>query len=449
MLLVLAVLSTACGTTIAGTPRAGEDIALTRVDTAFIKGSDGGRTDQLAALAITEVQAYWQQTYEPTFGQPWRNVTAFHSVDTNDPDAKPPPCADKAADVEGNAFYCPSADAVAWDRAALLPVLADKFGDAGAVVVLAHELGHAVHHRLGVDNERQRREPEQFPTIVVEAMADCYAGAFVRWVVDGKAAHLRISAEQLDLALGALVTFRDPVGTSSADRRAHGNAFDRVSSFSDGYQQGPKLCSGFTATTRQFTLRQFSNLNDEMSGGNLSLPDLLAKLTPDVDRFFAAWAQRHGGTWVAPQLRLGADETSCSGDQGPVAYCPVEKSVGADEQDDELTELHSRIGDYASGVLVASRYGLAALASVGKPTDGDAAGRAALCLAGGYTGELLGRADGFGLSPGDLDEAVLVLLRNDYAARDGSGAAAPSTGFDRVDVFRGGALGRADSCQVG
>ena len=45
-----------------------------------------------------------------------------------------------AADVEGNAFYCPAADAIAWDRASLLPVLQDRFGEAAVVVVLSHEL---------------------------------------------------------------------------------------------------------------------------------------------------------------------------------------------------------------------------------------------------------------------------------------------------------------------
>lgn len=448
VLLVLTAGLAACGNLIAGTPSPGDGIALERVDTGFIKGTDGGRIDQLAAATVIDVQSYWQQTFLPTFGGQWHDVRQFYSVDTNDGSAGPPPCTEKAKDVEGNAFYCPSADAIAWDRAALLPVLADKFGEAGVVVVLAHEIGHAVHNRLGVTTERQRRDPAMYPTIVVEAMADCYAGAFVRWVVNGEAEHLRISGDQLDLALGALVSFRDPVGTSSADRRAHGNAFDRVSSFSDGYQQGPKPCSRFTAQSRQFTLREFTRVEDKARGGNLPLPQLLRELTKDVDRFFGDLVRNQGGTWKAPQLRLDAREAACSGDQGPVAFCSDNSTIGT-EADGELAELHDRIGDYAAGTLVTSRYGLAAVAALGKPIKGEAAGRAALCLAGGYTGELLNRTTtGFGLSPGDLDEAVLVLLRSDYAARDAGGESAAGSGFDRVGLFRGGAIEGAQSCRL-
>lgn len=442
------MLLTACVTTIAGTPVPGDGVAVSRVDTDFIEKTDGGRIDQLAAAAVLDVQAYWRQTYQATFGKPWEDVDRFVSVDTNDADAEPPPCTDKAEDVEGNAFYCPSADAIAWDRAALLPVLADKFGDAGVVVVLAHEIGHAVHHRLGVTSERQRGEPELFPTIVVEAMADCYAGGFVRWLTEGKAEHLRVSRDQLDLALGALVSFRDPVGTSSEDRRAHGNAFDRVSSFSDGFDRGPRLCSEITAENRQFTLREFANPVDQAQAGNLPLPRLLELLTPDLERYFEGIVRDQGGTWRAPTLELDEDAVACSGDQGPVAFCPDDVTVGVDSEG-ELERLHERIGDFAAGTLITSRYALAALAALGKPTKGEAAGRAAVCLAGGYTGDLLARVDGFGLSPGDLDEAVLVLLRSDHAARDAHGEPAPGNGFDRVSLFRGGTLDGAASCQLG
>jgi len=448
-LLVLTAGLTACGNLIAGTPSPGDGVALNQVDTGFIKGTDGGRIDQLAAATVMDVQAYWQRTFMPTFGRGWQDLRQFYSVDTN-AGGPGPPCTEQAKDVEGNAFYCPSADAIAWDRAALLPVLADKFGEAGVVVVLAHEIGHAVHNRLGITTERQRREPDTYPTIVVEAMADCYAGAFVRSVVDGHAEHLRISGEQLDLALGALVSFRDPVGTSSADRHAHGNAFDRVSSFSDGYRQGPRLCSQFTAQSRQFTLREFANANEKASGGNLALRDLLPELTEDLDKFFGGLVRNRGGTWKAPQLRLDVNQAACSGngDQGPVAFCQDSATIGT-KADGELDELHDRIGDYAAGTLVTSRYGLAALAALGKPVKGEAAGRAALCLAGGYTGELLNRNTGFALSPGDLDEAVLVLLRSDYAVRDAAGKPAAGSGFDRVGLFRSGALAGAESCQLG
>ena len=434
-----------CGQVVAGAPQAAQGVTVGSADVSILRGTDGGRIDQLAAAAITDVQDYWRQTFEPTFGKQWQDVHGFYSVDAADPSAKPPPCTDNASDVEGNAFYCPASDSIAYDRAALFPVLVEKFGDAGVVVVLAHEIGHAVHNRLGIDNNAQRRAPQLYPTIVVESMADCYAGSFLRWVADGKAAHLRVNPDQLDSALGSLVNFRDPIGTSATNRGAHGNAFDRVSSFQDGFQHGPKLCSEITTEKRQFTLREFTSLQDQARGGNLALPTLVQDITGDLDAFFAKLVQANGGSWTDPALR---PTPGCSGDQGPVAFCPRDRSVGVDTGSTELARLHE-IGDYATGTLLATRYGLAALVALGRSADGEKAARAALCLAGAYTGDLLGRSQGFGLSPGDLDEAVLLLLRYDYAMRDADGHPAGGSAFDRVGLFRGGTLDGAGSCDLG
>ena len=68
-------------------------------------------------------------------------------------------------------------------------------------------------------------------------------------------------------------------------------------------------------------------------------------------------------------------------------------------------------------------------------------------MTGAYTGTLLNRETGFGLSPGDLDEAIQVLLRFDYPSRDTTGAAV-ATGFDRVSLFRAGALDGVSACEL-
>lgn len=443
--LALLVTLTGCTPLISGTavPEGGLDLG--DVDTQVIRGGDGGRIDQLAAATVLDVQQFWRETFQPAFGKQWQDVKAFFSVDTSDDSGRPPPCTENASDLEGNAFYCASEDSIAYDRTALFPVLADKFGEAGVVVVLAHEIGHAVHNRLGIDAAAQRAQPQLYPTIVVESMADCFAGSVLRWVREGKAEHLRIDSERLDLALGSLVSFRDPVGTSSGDRGAHGNAFDRVSSFQDGFQQGPKFCSEITAENRPFTLRRFTSVEDQARGGNLDLADLIRLIGPDLDASFAKLVGAAGGTWRTPAT---GEDAGCSGDQGPVAYCPDQGAVAVDTSSAELRKLQE-IGDYTTGTLIATRFGLAALAALGKPVDGDKSGKAALCLAGVYTGELLGRTDGFGLSPGDLDEAVLVLLKNDYTVRDGKGRAPDTTGFDRVGIFRGGTLDGTKSCDLG
>lgn len=445
LLTLLALLVTSCATAISGRPLPGEGVVTSVVDTSVLHGGDGGPIDQLAAATLLDVQSYWRTTFELTFGASWEDLSGgFYSVDTTDPATPPPPCVEAAIDVEGNAFYCPGADAIAWDRSALFPVLQERYGDGGVVVVLAHEFGHAVHQRLGIDLAQQRRQPRRFPTILTEAMADCYAGSFVRWVADGNAKHLQLDQQELDRALSALVTFRDPVGTSATDTEAHGNAFDRVSAFQDGYQQGPLLCANFTVTNRTFTQERFATLQDQANGGNLPFNEIVVASTQDLETYFAGLVTGRGGQWRTPQIRAEGQTPTCSADQGPTAFCPADGSIELDGTG-QLPRLHQQIGDYSTATLLASRYSLAALEALGLPTAGETARREALCLTGSYTGTLLGREGGFALSPGDLDEAVQVLLGYDYGSRDVAGQGLAS-GFERVDEFRAGTVDGVPAC---
>ena len=110
---------------------------------------------------------------------------------------------------------------------------------------------------------------------------------------------------------------------------------------------------------------------------------------------------------------------------------------------------HARIGDFSTGTLLASRFGSAALAALGRPTTGPEGGRAALCLAGAYSAAVGTGDSGFGLSPGDLDESVTLLLGEDTASRGTDGVAAAATGYERIRVFRAGVTGGADACLRG
>lgn len=444
-LLAAVLVISGCSATIPGRPLSGDEVLIGPVDTGILRGGDGGPIDQVAAATLLDLESYWQATFEPAFGVAWRDISGgYFSIDTSDPDAAPPPCLDASIQLEGNAFYCAAADAIAWDRAALFPVLAEQHGEGAIVMVLAHEVGHAVHNRLGIDPALERRQPDRYPTILTEAMADCYAGAFVRWVADGHAEHLRLDQRELDLALSALVTFRDPVGTSPGDLEAHGNAFDRISAFQDGYQRGPQLCTSFTVANRNFTQERFTSFEDQIRGGNLPFDRLIGQITRDLEDYFADLVTEQGGQWQAPLVRTGAQARDCAAEQGPAGFCPAEDAIELDGAG-QLPDLHARIGDYSTGTLLATRYSLAALDALGRPTEGESASRDALCLAGTYTGTLLRRDAGFGLSPGDLDEAVRVLLGYDYASRDTAGQGLPS-GFARVDEFRAGALDGVAAC---
>jgi len=452
LLLVTAVV--ACTTTVSGTPTNGGSVVSDDpdggggVDPSFVKNTDGGDIDRLAATVLTDVKQYWTETFPAEFDDKWEDLEGgYYSVDTADDDAKAPPCARRASDVEGNAFYCPTEDVIAWDRAALLPVLKEKFGEAAVMFVLAHEMGHAVQRRAGLTVQEQRSDPEKYPTILIEAQADCYAGSFVRWVTDGKAAHLKVSKDRLDTAMEALVMFRDPVGTEQSDQDAHGDAFDRVSAFQDGFDQGAKLCKDMSVANRTFTQRGFLSADDAERGGNLPFDTLLTTITPDLETYFSGLVTQQGKQWATPSVRTSAASPECAKtDQGPIAFCADSGEIDV-ATEDELPKLHTEIGDFATGTILASRFSLAALSALGKPLDGEAAQRAVLCLTGTYTGTLITRQQGFALSPGDLDEAIQVILRFDYPGRDTTGKALP-TGFDRVSIFRAGAVQGVAACKL-
>jgi predicted metalloprotease len=453
LLLTLAAAVPACMTAVPGAPTSAE-VVVTKsdlepgsgVDPSIVHNTDGGEIDRLAATVVTDLSAYWQEAFPATFGSPWRELSGgYYSVDTADANTRPPPCVQRAVDVEGNAFYCPSGDVIAWDRAALLPVLRERFGEAAVMLVLAHEMGHAVQRRAGLTLEKQRRNSDRYPTILVEAMADCYAGTFVRWVADGKAAHLKVEKNRLDSALESLIAFRDPIGTEQADQNAHGDAFDRVSAFQDGYDNNAGLCAAMTVDNRRFTQRGFLDHNDAQRGGNLPFDQLLQSMTDDLNSYFGTLVSERGKQWTTPALRTSESAPGCTtGDQGPVVFCPDGTAITVVAKG-PLLELHADIGDYATGTILASRFGMAAMSTLGKPLDGADAQRQMICLAGSYTGMLLGRERGFTLSPGDLDEAIQVLLRHNYAGRDSAGQAIEA-GFDRVSVFRAGTLQGVQTC---
>lgn len=397
----------------AATPPQPDPVADPTVAPSFVHGTDQGDTDRLAATIVTDLQRYWAAQYPAVFGAPWRDLDGgFFSVDTNGTGA-PPPCAADVKDIEGNAYYCATVDAIAWDRAALVPVLREHYGDASVAVVLAHEIGHAVQRRAGLDADGA--------PISLEAMADCYSGSFIRWVVDGHAEHLRINPGQLDRAMRALIIFRDPVSTKSTD--AHGTAFDRISAFQSGFLEGARRCADVTGT---------SLAEATPDDPNKPLDDVLR--TDRIFGYFGALVTQRGGRWTPPAVRSAP---GCPGTTGAAQFCPQPPTIVVDRA--ALAGPHRRIGDQAVTTLLASRFALAALTELGRPTTGAVAGKQIVCLTGAYT------AAQPALSAGDFDEAVTITLESDDVSRDAHGANS-LTGFDRIAALRTGALGGAASC---
>ena len=385
-------------------------------DPFFVRNTDHSPTDWLAAAVITDAQQYWRTTLpQVAHGEQWSDLDGgAHSVDTTSSGASAPPCSSSASEVEGNAYYCGPADAIVWDRAALLPVLRDHYGDAAVVAVLAHEMGHAVQKRAGLDPSDR--------SLHTESMADCYSGAFTRWVVDGHAPDLHLAPAQRDSALRALISFRDPVGTTSSAPDAHGTAFDRAAAFQDGYQHGPPQCGSVANETA--TLAQHPDAPPR---------PLEQTLAAAPDGFFADLVRRRGGTWNPPPLTWSTDPAARCRNTSPVAYCPP--TIVADRG--ALTELNRDAGDHAAATLLTTRRALAAQDALHQPITGPDAARRTACLTGAHTA-----AERRALTPRDLDSTLRTLLAGNAAAIPGGGL----SGFDRVAAFRAGAAGSASAC---
>jgi len=398
-----------------------------------IKGTDGGAIDKVAGNAIADLQAFWAEQMPQVFGKPYRPVSAFFSVDPEG--EQPAPCTSSAADIRGNAFYCPSQDIVAWDRKVLFPDLAKRFGTFLIALVLAHEWGHVIQHRTSLPSDR---------TIVLETQADCYAGSWTAAALYGKAKHFPIDRQELDQALAGYLLFRDPVGAQAADRQAHGSGFDRISAFQEGFDQGAKHCATFS-DDRTFTEIPFGSAKDAAQQGNLPYDQAISQGPADIEDFWNTSFEKTFGRKWAPAPKLApfdgdSNRPSCDGAKvGGVRYCAADDTIYFDRQD-AVKGVYDQTGDFGPMSLIAVAYGQAARKRLGQSVNGEPALLSSICLAGAYASDVFHqRRSGqnvLTLSPGDLDEAIQALLT--FAGQSGIFEAGGTTGFERVAAFRKG-----------
>lgn len=412
-LIALVTTATACSSESHGPP----PVVVDPLNPGFVQGTDQGGDDQLAATVVGEAQRYWSARFPDVFATDWHDLDGgVFSVDTSDPAATAPPCTAGSDDVEGNAFYCATADVIAWDRAALLPVLREHYGDAAVLVVLAHEFGHAVQHRSGLDVQSSEN-PE-----LLETGADCYAGSFLRWIDDGRSPHLQVEPGQLDGALRALTVFQDPL-TGSNGGAEHGSSFERVAAFHDGYQGGPQNCTAAEVprdTDQEPTDEPARDLDQVLTDNRPA--EYFAQLT---------------GSPPPPVVPAHEAPAQCAGHMTPVTYCADPPTVVADRA--ALRDVHAEDGAHAAETQLAARYAVNALQRPDLPATGPAAGTRVTCLTGAFT-------TGHGQpSRTDLDEAVRALLRTGSVSRDASGTN-HLTGLERVAAFRTGATAGPGAC---
>jgi predicted metalloprotease len=394
-----------------------------------------GRFNANVEETIADIQEYWTATMPAVYGTTYEPIPAdrLHPYSADNP---PPACGGRGTtpyqQVAGNAFYCPEGDFVAWDEQNLVPKLRAQFGAFAPALVLAHEWGHAIQARAGFDSSR---------TVYFEQQADCFAGAWTAHVAHGQSS-LSMDANDLDTALAGLLKLRDPSGIDGSQEGAHGNGFDRVRAFQDGFEGGAQACASYQNSAPPVTETAYTSQADYMNGGNMSLDEVLPAVTKSLGVY---WGKD------APKVVAYTNGTapSCDGhsDGGvlvdSVTYCPADNTIAYDSA--TMLQAHNDMGDFASGVLLATAWSSSVQHAEGRAIGTPGAREQAECLAGAYTASLDGstrnsRADSITLSPNDLDEVVSMLV-----AADGHGGGR-GTAFSRVSSFRTGYFSGSDAC---
>lgn len=335
----------------------------------FQSSADGDRT---VSAVLADLSDYWAAAVAGSGRAALRTPAGgFVSMDSSQPSASSGPagggalCITDPAQIAGNAFYCPSQDGIVFDSSALVPVLLGAYGSAGLVASFAHEFGHAVQAQVGPTPADRRADPDRYPAILVEAQADCAAGAFLAAASSGSTSRVHLPAAALVRAVAPLLDFRDRPTVSPADPTAHGLALDRLGFVLDGFRNGGMACWTMTADGLSLTLGAPGVVTDP----------------PTSPRFESA---------VAAATAAGPSVSAFAG-------------TPATQPDPADLDRSASLGQFAAAAAVARATGLS--------LTGDGAGAA--CFTGAWTASVFGSAPAGGLGSwaGDADEA-LDLIRS-------------------------------------
>lgn len=409
---------------------------------------DGGAMDRLALNAVDDIQTYWRDEFGKEFQGEFKPVGKLLSWSAKSPRTDAVEFCKESTYHLVNAAYCRLDNSIGWDRSVLLPTMEETFGKMAVVMVLAHEYGHAVQTMAKIVGTKD-------PVIVKEQQADCFAGAFMRHVAEGKAAHFTINtSDGLNSVLAATVAIRD--SNPDDPESVHGSAFERVTAVQVGFTDGPRACKGIDIdeiNQRRGTLpTSFDGESGEyeITKNNLiELSKALAAILPIPEE---------------PTYDYSGAKVDCRSGvtTEPVSYCAAKNLIATDipglaqrgtVNSDPDEPLPVKVtGDYNGYMVFISRYTLAVQRNHKQQLVGPKAGLRAACLSGVVTGKLAetGRPVNQGdikLAAGDLDEAVSGLLSDGLAASDAEGKTVPS-GFARVDAFRAGVLGGQNTCMA-
>jgi predicted metalloprotease len=184
----------------------------------------------VAPTITAALDTYWNIVFPDTFGTPWTPVSQL--IPYRPSTGSLPACGGFTADrsfYEGNAFYCPPDDFIAWDDEGLMPGLYTEIGDFAVGLVLATQYGQAVQARAGLPTEG----------VDAQLQADCFSGTWTAALTfSDNPMQLYLSAGDLEEGIAGFLSL-------SATPGEEGNgapAFDRYQSFKDGFFNGIQAC---------------------------------------------------------------------------------------------------------------------------------------------------------------------------------------------------------------
>jgi predicted metalloprotease len=436
--------------------RSGSDSASASDDNQIIPGKTKfgpNDDDVIITKAVDDVQAFYEQEFPKLYGQPFNPLSG--GVFPYGPDNPPPNCGGPGKSdyrqVAQNAFYCPAGDFMAWDTDNLTNDLLDNFGPFTLAIVVAHELGHAIQERHGILDGR-------FITFVTEQQADCFAGSYTQHVQQGGSKTFKVTAADLDAALGGFLLIRDPVGTDPVqDENAHGSAFQRINAFADGLKDGAAKCKTYEDLSFNFVPEVEQGNLDQAQPTDLPFDEVEPLVIANLEGFWPTAFGVIGGSkrWTPaktnpfdPARGVTCGDKTFKGDDaiGKYLYCADDDTISWDEAN-LMPSVYSKIGDLGEAEIIAKLFSQRAQRLAGLPTDTLQATLQADCFTGVWvattkTDEVnntLPQSAFIHLSPGDLDEAVATFLAfGAKAAEAAAGTADKGTAFERMDAFRSG-----------
>ena len=184
----------------------------------------------VAPTITAALEAYWSIAYPEVFGTAWTPVS--QTIPYRPSSDTLPSCGGFTADpsfYEGNAYYCPPDDYVAWDDENLFPGLYTEIGDFAVGLVLATQWGNAVLARAGLPTEG----------IDAQLQVDCLSGTWTAALTfEDNPMSLFLSAGDLEEGIAGFLSLSAAPGEDGSGA----GAFDRFEAFKNGFFNGTDAC---------------------------------------------------------------------------------------------------------------------------------------------------------------------------------------------------------------